>query len=66
MKKTILQALKENQNKLTQLDVNFLMGKIEEKNYLKKREELRKNVKKIIYDNNLINTLKLNMENLIK
>ena len=65
-KKTILQALKENQKLLTGLDVAFLMGKVGERVYKRKRESLRLNVKKIIQDNNLIDTLKINCENILK
>ena len=65
-KKTILKALKENQKLLTSLDLSFLMGKIEETEYKRKRENLRQNVKKIIKDKNLIDTLKINCENILK
>jgi len=41
----------KNQDKLTTLDVNFLMGKIKEKDYKNKRALLRKNVSKIIRKN---------------
>jgi len=58
MTKTILQALQENQQKLTDLDVNYLMGRIKEDNYKIKREILRKNVMKIVKDKNLIDPLK--------
>ena len=58
--KTILGELKRNQKKLTDLDVNFLLGKSSENDYKKKREKLRSNVKKIIQDKSLIDTLKLN------
>jgi len=57
-KKTILQALRENQDKLTNLDVNFLLGKIKDKDYSKRREKLRLNVKKILKDKNLLDNLK--------
>ena len=65
-KKTILKALKENQKLLTSLDLSFLMGKIEETEYKRKRENLRQNAKKIIEDNNLIDTIKINCENILK
>jgi len=57
-KKTILKALRENQKKLTDLDVNYLMGKIKRDNYKLKRELLRRNVMKIVKDKNLIDPLK--------
>lgn len=58
-RKTILQALEENQKNLTKLDVNFLLGKYSDDYYFKERTKLRQNVAKIIKDNNLIDTLKL-------
>ena len=58
MVKTILQALQENQDKLTNLDVNYLLGKIKEKDYKLRRELLRKNVMKIAKNKNLIDPLK--------
>ena len=58
MAKTILKALQENQDKLTKLDVNYLMGKIKEKDYKLRRELLRRNVMKIVKNKNLIDPLK--------
>jgi len=58
MEKTILQALQENQNKLTKLDVDYLLDKIKEKDYKLKRELLRRNVMKIVKNKNLIDPLK--------
>jgi len=58
MRKTILQALQENQEKLTELDVKYLMGGIKETEYRRKRENLRKNVMKIAKNKGLIDPLK--------
>jgi len=69
MARTILQALKENQKLLTNLDVGYLMGKYKEKDYHQRREKLRMNVKKIISDKSLVDELKkhnVQMENILK
>ena len=54
----ILKDLKLNQNRLTKLDVNFLMGTMKESDYKRQREELRKNVVRIINENKLREKLK--------
>jgi hypothetical protein len=44
----ILKELKMNQNKLTDLDVNYLFGRIKDEDYGIKRNMLKKEVENII------------------
>jgi ABC-type Fe2+-enterobactin transport system substrate-binding protein len=61
----ILKELKANQNKLTNLDVGFLMGKVPEKEYHEKRNSLKHEVIKIINREKLRTRLNGNWSNLV-
>ncbi|MDP2684932.1 MAG: hypothetical protein Q8P20_07915 [bacterium] len=41
-KRTLLKKFKKNQNKLAELDANYLVGKLKRPIYLKRRNLLRK------------------------